>query len=142
LGPLFYYENYLKAFVTFQKIYMVRVAGYVVMTAIATLQALRIIRRVENGRKRTDLGNRNIHHAIVIPVCNENIELLEVTLQQLASHSKANSQYLLFLALENNSENPTEKGEKLKIKFESCFKMMHYSIHILKSGEAPGKASN
>lgn len=121
---------------------MVRVAGYVVMTAIATLQALRIIRRVENGRKRTDLGNRNIHHAIVIPVCNENIELLEVTLQQLASHSKANSQYLLFLALENNSENPTEKGERLKIKFESCFKMMHYSIHILKSGEAPGKASN
>lgn len=112
------------------------------MTAIATLQALRIIRRVENGRKRTDLGNRNIHHAIVIPFCNENIELLEVTLQQLASHSKANSQYLLFLALENNSENPTEKGEKLKIKFESCFKMMHYSIHILKSGEAPGKASN
>lgn len=43
VGPLFYYETYLKVFIMVQQFYMLRVAGYVVLTAIATVKAFKIL---------------------------------------------------------------------------------------------------
>lgn len=49
---------------------MLRIAGYVIMTFMATVQALKILRRVEQGRKLELLTHKEIHHAIVIPIYN------------------------------------------------------------------------
>ena len=46
LGPIYYYDIYLKVFLSIQYCYMIKLFYYVVMTSIATYKALEVIRKV------------------------------------------------------------------------------------------------
>lgn len=142
IGPLFFYEDYSKIFIYVQGYYFLKGIYFVVMAGLATRQGLAILKRVAQKHRRPIENPRNIYHAIVLPVYQESTEILKRTVEQLASHERAKTNYLLFLAMEAHSERPKERAEELLALFENRFRRFSFTVHKLQAGEAPGKASN
>lgn len=46
LGPIYDYENYFKVYILVQKIYVAKGLYYVVMAILATIEGLKILKRV------------------------------------------------------------------------------------------------
>lgn len=62
---------------------------YLIMTTIATVKSLNIIDRIEKKRKVKIINLKHIFHAIVVPVYQEDLELVRNTLEFLSKHLKA-----------------------------------------------------
>lgn len=67
--------------------------------------------------------------------------VLENTLDYLANHSRAQN-YYIFLAMEQAEKGSQEKAAKLIQKYNSNFRCVHATYHVLKENELAGKAPN
>lgn len=82
-------------------------------------------------------------HAILVPNYKENTSTLVRTLDELANHSIARSQYDVYLAMEEAEDGAVAKGDALCKKYAQCFRFCGYTVHPQHlPGEARGKASN
>ncbi|KAH8691201.1 glycosyl transferase family group 2-domain-containing protein [Talaromyces proteolyticus] len=82
-------------------------------------------------------------HAIIVPNYCEDLHTLFTTLSVLASHSRARSQYEIFLAMEEKEEEAPVKAKKLMTSFGSSFYAIHTTFHPAGlPGEIAGKSSN
>ena len=70
------------------------------------------------------------------------MELLAETLDVLASHRKAKTHYLVFMAMEAHEAGSDQKGERLLAMYRHKFRLMDYSLHQIRENEQKGKASN
>ncbi|KAL4740556.1 glycosyl transferase family group 2-domain-containing protein [Aspergillus similis] len=85
----------------------------------------------------------DVTHAIIIPNYNEDIGTLEETLDVLARHPRARSQYEIYLAMEEKEASAAEKAEKLVCSFEKSFALIQPTFHPAGlPSEIAGKSSN
>ncbi|KAI8832289.1 hypothetical protein BJ741DRAFT_614924 [Chytriomyces cf. hyalinus JEL632] len=98
------------------------------------------------GMERVDregLSFNLINHVIIIPNYKENMDTLCETLDVLASHSRAISQYKVCLAMEAGEAGSEEKAMTLVSRYIDCFLQIVYTIHPRGlEGETAGKHSN
>ncbi|KAL4819835.1 glycosyl transferase family group 2-domain-containing protein [Aspergillus spinulosporus] len=84
-----------------------------------------------------------VTQAIIIPNYNEDIDTLRETLDVLAGHPRARSQYEIYLAMEQNEAGAAEKAEKLVCSFEKSFALIQPTFHPMGlPSEIAGKSSN
>ena len=82
-------------------------------------------------------------HAIIVPNYAEDIDTLRTTLNVLASHPRASSQYEIYLAMEQKEPEAAEKAAKLVSVFEKSFLQIRPTFHPAGlPGEIAGKSSN
>jgi hypothetical protein len=99
LCPIFYGEIFEQVFIFLSGAYILKLIYYIFMMARASIHARKILSKVKSGSMFFLPAEKNIYHSVVIPIYDEGIELLTVTLSKLAEHSRAKKQYLIFLAL-------------------------------------------
>ncbi|CAL5871470.1 uncharacterized protein PFLUO_LOCUS5721 [Penicillium psychrofluorescens] len=86
---------------------------------------------------------QEVIHAIILPNYGEDLNTLETTLNVLASHPRAQSQYEIYLAMEQKEESAPEKAAKLTAAFEKSFLHVRSTFHPSGvQGEIAGKSSN
>ncbi|KAL4914431.1 glycosyl transferase family group 2-domain-containing protein [Aspergillus aurantiobrunneus] len=84
-----------------------------------------------------------VTHAIILPNYNEDIGTLRATLDVLASHPRARTQYEVYLAMEQKESGAAEKAEKLAASYETCFALVQATFHPTGlPSEIAGKSSN
>jgi hypothetical protein len=84
-----------------------------------------------------------IVHLIIVPNYKEDMETLMETLDTLAYHSRASTDYAVILAMEQGEKDSDKKAEKLISHFSGKFMELRYTIHPSGiPGEARGKSSN
>lgn len=66
---------------------------------------------------------------------------LTATLEQLASHTWANT-YTILLAMESKEIGAAHKANQLQEQFGCSFASIVFTLHVLDPSEMPGKASN
>ncbi|KAI9933082.1 hypothetical protein MW887_007553 [Aspergillus wentii] len=82
-------------------------------------------------------------HAIILPNYGEDIGTLKTTLDVLASHPRASTQYEIYLAMEQKESGAAEKAAKLILAFEKSFLQIRSTFHPANlQGEIAGKSSN
>jgi cellulose synthase/poly-beta-1,6-N-acetylglucosamine synthase-like glycosyltransferase len=92
---------------------------------------------------RHDLPFNHVIHNIILPNYKEEMETLCETLDVLASHSRALSQYKICLAMEESEPNAVQKAQSLIKMYADSFYQITYSLHpINRPGEIRGKSSN
>lgn len=90
-----------------------------------------------------DLSFSAIEHLIILPNYKEDMETLYETLDVLASHSMALTQYKICLAMEQSEMGSEEKAKTLMTKYSSQFLDITFTMHPTGiSGEIRGKSSN
>ncbi|KAI8907147.1 glycosyl transferase family group 2-domain-containing protein [Gorgonomyces haynaldii] len=90
-----------------------------------------------------DLPFDSVLHTIIIPNYKEDLGTLGETLDILASHSRALTQYRICLAMEESEQGSVEKAKKLVKDYQYLFFDIRYTIHpINRPGEIRGKSSN
>ncbi|GAD98923.1 hypothetical protein NFIA_039750 [Paecilomyces variotii No. 5] len=86
---------------------------------------------------------KEVIHAIIIPNYKEDIDTLRVTLQVLAIHPRASTQYEIYLAMEQRETEAADKATKLLSMFEGAFLHIRATFHPSGiPGEIAGKSSN
>ncbi|KAL4750063.1 hypothetical protein BDW72DRAFT_213611 [Aspergillus terricola var. indicus] len=84
-----------------------------------------------------------VTHAIIIPNYNEDVGTLRETLDVLARHPRARSQYEIYLAMEEKEAWAAEKAEELVCSFEKSFALIQPTFHPTGlPSEIAGKSSN
>jgi cellulose synthase/poly-beta-1,6-N-acetylglucosamine synthase-like glycosyltransferase len=84
-----------------------------------------------------------IEHIIIIPVYQENFTILRETLDILASHSYATTNYRVCLAMEDRETGAQKKADILINKYQNLFLEITNSLHPTDlKGEMAGKSSN
>ncbi|KAJ1554584.1 hypothetical protein HK405_004625 [Cladochytrium tenue] len=92
---------------------------------------------------RHDLPFDDVNHVIVVPNYKENLDTLCETLDVLASHSRALTQYRVCLAMEESEAGSEKKAIALVSRYTESFLQIVYTIHPTGlEGEIRGKASN
>ncbi|KAJ3306197.1 hypothetical protein HDU76_004883 [Blyttiomyces sp. JEL0837] len=92
---------------------------------------------------RHDLPYDHIVHVIIVPNYKEDMETLCETLDILASHSRAMTQYKICMAMEESEQGAAEKGQTLMKMYINSFFDITYTIHpVGRPGEIRGKSSN
>lgn len=82
-------------------------------------------------------------HAIILPNYGEDLHTLRTTLNVLASHPRASSQYEVYLAMEQKESDAHDKASKLISSFEHAFLDIQSTFHPSNlPGEIAGKSSN
>ncbi|KAK6948656.1 hypothetical protein Daesc_010426 [Daldinia eschscholtzii] len=82
-------------------------------------------------------------HAIVIPNYKEEVDSLRETLDVLASHPQARSDYDVYLGMEQREHNVEMKAMGLIQEFVKKFRSIDFTLHPSDiPGESPGKGSN
>jgi hypothetical protein len=90
-----------------------------------------------------DLPIGTISHIIILPNYKETLETLCESLDVLASHSIALTQYRICLAMEESEENSIIKAQNLVKMYSDFFFEITYTIHpVGRKGEIRGKSSN
>ncbi|ORY70994.1 glycosyl transferase family group 2-domain-containing protein [Pseudomassariella vexata] len=85
----------------------------------------------------------HILHAIIIPNYKEDIDMLRETLEVLASHPRAQTNYDVYLAMEQREPNVAFKAMSLISEFVTKFHFIVFTLHPSGiPGEAAGKGSN
>ncbi|KAI9331666.1 glycosyl transferase family group 2-domain-containing protein [Zopfochytrium polystomum] len=97
-----------------------------------------------NGRDlRHDLPFEDVNHVILLPNYKENMDTLCETLDVLASHSRALTQYKVCLAMEESEAGSERKAIALVSRYADAFLQIVYTIHpVGLEGEIRGKSSN
>lgn len=82
-------------------------------------------------------------HAIILPNYGEDLHTLRTTLNVLASHPRASTQYEVYLAMEQKESDAHDKAAKLLSFFEGSFLDIQSTFHPCNlPGEIAGKSSN
>jgi hypothetical protein len=90
-----------------------------------------------------DLPFDTVLHVIIIPNYKEEMETLCETLDVLASHTKALTQYKICLAMEETESNSNQKALALrKLYGDFFYDVVHTSHPVGLEGEIRGKSSN
>ncbi|KAL4882192.1 glycosyl transferase family group 2-domain-containing protein [Aspergillus karnatakaensis] len=90
-----------------------------------------------------EVAEAEITHAIILPNYNEDIDTLRTTLDVLASHPRARTQYEIYLAMEQKESGAAEKAEKLVSYYEKSFSAIQATFHPAGlPSEIAGKSSN
>ncbi|KAF4212100.1 hypothetical protein CNMCM8980_002093 [Aspergillus fumigatiaffinis] len=90
-----------------------------------------------------DCDGLEVIHAIIVPNYCEDLHTLRTTLDVLASHPRARTQYEIYLAMEQKEAGVAEKAAKLASAFEPSFRHIHATFHPANlPGEIAGKSSN
>ncbi|RKP04202.1 hypothetical protein CXG81DRAFT_5546, partial [Caulochytrium protostelioides] len=90
-----------------------------------------------------DLPYDHIQHVIILPNYKENMDTLCETLDVLASHSRALTQYTICLAMEETEGGAVEKAQALVNQYGDEFYNITYTIHPKgRPNEIRGKSSN
>jgi len=85
----------------------------------------------------------DVLHVIILPNYKETQDTLCETLDILASHPRALTQYKICLAMEEGEDGATEKARRLILKYASQFREMTFTLHPKGlPGEIRGKSSN
>ncbi|KAJ3317636.1 hypothetical protein HDU76_001109, partial [Blyttiomyces sp. JEL0837] len=97
----------------------------------------------DEGRVVHDLPFDRVVHVIVLPNYKEEVDTLCETLDCLASHSRALTQYKICLAMEESEANSEEKAQRLMTQYMDSFFDITYTIHPKgRANEIRGKSSN
>jgi hypothetical protein len=92
---------------------------------------------------RHDLPFDSVSHVIVLPNYKEEMETLCETLDVLASHTRALTQYKVCLAMEESEAGAVAKAKALIHMYTDSFYEVTYTVHpIGLPGEIRGKSSN
>ncbi|KAJ3092025.1 hypothetical protein HK102_011507, partial [Quaeritorhiza haematococci] len=92
---------------------------------------------------RHDLPYDSVVHTIILPNYKETVETLCETLDVLASHRRALTQYRVCLAMEESEQGSEEKAKMLMKRYADSFLDITFSIHpIGRPAEIRGKSSN
>jgi hypothetical protein len=92
---------------------------------------------------RHDMPYDSITHVIILPNYKEDMDTLCESLDVLASHRRALTQYRLCLAMEESEKGSIEKAEALIKLYTDSFFEITYTLHpIGRPGEIRGKSSN
>ncbi|KAJ3188085.1 hypothetical protein HK101_009214, partial [Irineochytrium annulatum] len=98
---------------------------------------------VKPPRARFDLPFDHVVHIIVLPNYKEDMDTLCETLDVLASHSRAVSQYKICLAMEESEAGCEDKARTLMKLYGASFYDLTYSVHPMnRPDEIRGKSSN
>ncbi|TPX33311.1 hypothetical protein SmJEL517_g03715 [Synchytrium microbalum] len=98
---------------------------------------------VDGMDTRHDLPYDTIVHVIILPNYKEEMETLCETLDVLASHTRALTQYKICLAMEESEHNSRQKAHTLKKLYGDFFYEIVHTIHpVGLEGEIRGKSSN
>ncbi|KAJ3071857.1 hypothetical protein HDU98_004707 [Podochytrium sp. JEL0797] len=107
----------------------------------AAIQARQFDLLLEDGESQ--LAVRDIFHVVVIPNYKESIETLTETLDVLASHPLARTNYKVCLAMEATEDGCEQKAVRLTAQFDAAFHTVTYTVHPKNlPGEIRGKSSN
>ncbi|KAI9350225.1 hypothetical protein BDR26DRAFT_891518 [Obelidium mucronatum] len=86
---------------------------------------------------------KDIFHVIIIPNYKESLETLVETLDVLASHGIAKTNYKVCLAMEAGETGCEDKAALLLERYSNQFHTLNYTVHPKDiPGEARGKSSN
>ncbi|KAI8804531.1 glycosyl transferase family group 2-domain-containing protein [Cladochytrium replicatum] len=92
---------------------------------------------------RHDLPFDHVVHVIILPNYKEDFETLCETLDILASHTRAVTQYKVCLAMEGSEAGAEQKAQTLLSQYTDSFYDITYTIHPAgMPGEIRGKSSN
>ncbi|KAL5340616.1 glycosyl transferase family group 2-domain-containing protein [Aspergillus crustosus] len=84
-----------------------------------------------------------VTHAIILPNYKEDIDTLRTTLDVLASHPRARTQYEVYLAMEQKEIRAAGKAESLMSSYEKSFSSIQATFHPSELPlEIAGKSSN
>ncbi|KAK6095170.1 hypothetical protein MT418_004622 [Batrachochytrium dendrobatidis] len=90
-----------------------------------------------------DLAFDHIMHIIIVPNYKETMDTLCETLDVLASHRRAMTQYKICMAMEEAEMGSSEKAQELLLMYGEHFYEITYTIHPSgRPGEIRGKSSN
>ena len=78
------------------------------------------------------MNDNKFYHAFIIPNYNEDEWILESTLQQIASHEKAEERIIVFLAMEAHEPKSDIKAKKLLKDFQDSFKLIKFTTHQMR----------
>ncbi|KAJ6105308.1 hypothetical protein N7523_010118 [Penicillium sp. IBT 18751x] len=93
--------------------------------------------------KGSENRTQELIYAIILPNLGEDFDVLRTTIQVLASHPRAQSQYEVYLAMEQKENGSPEKAQKLAYTFENSFHRFRTTFHPAGiPGEIAGKSSN
>ncbi|KAI8909557.1 hypothetical protein EDD86DRAFT_190817 [Gorgonomyces haynaldii] len=92
---------------------------------------------------RHDLPYSSVQHIIIIPNYKESFDTLCETLDVLASHEMALTQYMVCLAMEQAEQGATEKAKNIIQIYQDSFYHITFTLHPANQpGETRGKSSN
>ncbi|KAJ3043586.1 hypothetical protein HDV00_004687 [Rhizophlyctis rosea] len=98
---------------------------------------------VDGNDTRHDLPYEHVTHIIILPNYKEDIDTLRETLDVLASHTRAVTQYRVCLAMEETEKGCEEKAQGLMNLYAESFYEITYTVHPAgRPGEIRGKSSN
>ncbi|KNC97229.1 uncharacterized protein SPPG_07616 [Spizellomyces punctatus DAOM BR117] len=98
---------------------------------------------VDGNDTRHDLPFEQVIHVVILPNYKEEMDTLCETLDVLASHTRAVSQYKICLAMEESEKGSVEKAQTLMKMYADSFYEITYTVHPLgRPGEIRGKSSN
>ncbi|QQG44674.1 MAG: glycosyltransferase family 2 protein [Candidatus Roizmanbacteria bacterium] len=111
----------------------------------ATVSYLKIIqhekipyfKKIANNKK-----SQEIQHFIIIPNYKEPLNKIESTIESIVKNDYPYQNLFLIMAFEKREEEAIEKANYFQAKYQSKFKDIITSYHILETNEEPGKASN
>ncbi len=105
---------------------------------IANVMGLRFIRQWEatNWRERYEAEARGdaldwdaVHHVVIVPNYKEPVEILQHTLDNLATQYQAKQRMTIVLAMEAGEEGCVEKAERLREQYAACFANLFFAVH-------------
>ncbi|KAI9203187.1 uncharacterized protein BJ171DRAFT_154483 [Polychytrium aggregatum] len=90
-----------------------------------------------------DMPYGSVEHVVIIPNYKETWDTLCETLDILASHGRALTQYRVCLAMEQGEQGSEDKARSLMDKYQNNFLQITFTMHPLgQPGEIRGKSSN
>lgn len=135
VGP-FLFPKLLNLYIQFLTyLGLARMIYLIICATIGLVKTLRLPKHMK-GQYQTEYT-----YAWVVPTVNEEENILCGTLDQLAKHTRAKDNYVVFLAFEDVKGNK-DKAELIVEKYANIFRHVDYTIHKLLPGESKGKASN
>ncbi|OJJ49028.1 hypothetical protein ASPZODRAFT_13765 [Penicilliopsis zonata CBS 506.65] len=99
--------------------------------------------QLDRTRRVDEADELEVVHAIILPNYCEDHHTLRTTLNVLASHPRASTQYEIYLAMEQKEQGAAEKAAMLVSAFEKAFHRIYTTFHPANlQGEIAGKSSN
>ncbi len=95
-----------------------------------------------NKKVKAIKSSQNILHFIIIPNFKEPLHKLEKTIDYVIKNDYPYKNIIMVLAFEEKEVETAKKEKFIRQKYQSFFKEIITSYHILKNNEEQGKASN
>ena len=116
--------------------------------AFTSVRAGNVVRMARRVRAAYDGGAPVVapplrwRHVIVVPIYKETVRTISRTLERLASHAAAATNYVVLCAFEEHDPAHEDKSRRLGEAFGNEFLALISSVHAIQSHECPGKAAN